>query len=86
VSANYVLGKHSGTSLIRHFSQADPLRDVDEETTRRVWHGEERDENKDKRSIGGPTPPKGGVHGVRAGGVSPEWSSRVRPAVRRKRA
>ncbi|WP_158891662.1 LeuA family protein [Amycolatopsis anabasis] len=33
----YVLGKHSGASLIRHIlSQANPPRDVDEETSRRL--------------------------------------------------
>lgn len=46
----YVLGKHSGTALIRHIlRQHDPGRDVDEETTHRLLDMVKRTvENKDK--------------------------------------
>jgi isopropylmalate/homocitrate/citramalate synthase len=46
----YVLGKHSGASLIRHIlSQANPPRDVDDETARRLVDMVKRTvENKDK--------------------------------------
>jgi isopropylmalate/homocitrate/citramalate synthase len=47
---SYVLGKHSGASLIRHIlNQADPTRDVDEEITRRLVDVVKRAvENRDK--------------------------------------
>jgi isopropylmalate/homocitrate/citramalate synthase len=71
---DYVLGKHSGTSLIRHIlSQADPPRDADEETSRRLLGVVKRTvENRDKTVHGRAYAAKEAFTASALAGVSPD--------------
>jgi isopropylmalate/homocitrate/citramalate synthase len=71
---DYVLGKHSGTSLIRHIlSQADPPRDIDEATSRRLLSVvKETVENADKAAHGRAYAAKEAFTASALAGVSPD--------------